>query len=455
MKKTVYIILIALSIHAAYAANTLILTFPQIKKRALKENVDKIIRENDIAISKNRYISAVRKLYYPELSFDLSSPFTMKQSSSISPGSTNYNLIGTLLLQEKLPWDTLVEMELKDTYGIVPSRTNTLSAEVRLTQPLFKESQGLSDKNLRDREHRLALFRLAQYERDLIYEAASRYYDLVLKDSSLDLSKKKIEISSNNVDETQRKFDAGLITEITLLRIMLNHKRNIVSYNNLLKDKRNIKEQLARLLNIDKDDQFEIEIAIDYAPEHFDLDGSIQSTMSNDLRLRSIDHDIWKENEQYKKTVDEHTVTGNLTFAYGRDLSEDDNYSVRAGLRFDAPVYKRGNLKRLKENHELSLDNLNLRYTDRIKQIEYNIMSTLENLADISSSISIAEEKLLIAQKSHDIDTERFKMGLITADVLIQTEEDYFNAELELVSKKIEYIEAVLYLENTYYMVRQ
>ena len=69
-----------------------------------------------------------------------------------------------------------------------------------------------------------------------------------------------------------------------------------------------------------------------------------------------------------------------------------------------------------------------------ITQAELDYINAMKDI------ISLSQENLEIAKKTYDIEEARFSLGLVTAETLIDTEEDYFDSELNLIRKKILYL---------------
>ncbi|HBE03815.1 MAG TPA: hypothetical protein DC049_15280 [Spirochaetia bacterium] len=434
------------------------LTLQQIRKIVLKENIDAVIAGNNLAISYNNYLSSLRVFYLPEISISASSPLVYQGTFPLTNQKrrTNHNLLGTLLIEEKLPWNMVISAEINDRFVTYPptNRTNQYSGKITVKQPVLKNN-GSDLRLARDsaeKKYKLDILKLAAGEKELIYQAETLYYDLLSIESEIALAVRRIEKSTVNRNETEKKYQAGLITEITFLRIEQDYQKNLVNELDLLRRQKEKKEALANLLNIRAAENINIEKTIQYEPVIFDYETSLSKTLLNDQSLADLEYKLWQEKRDIHNQLENYRFNADLFMIFEKKYTSD--YEIRAGIDVFTPVFKRGNMPRLLENHRLTVNTLSMQLSNKKQTIAQNLERRIKNLSDLEKSIVLARRNNEIAAKTYEIDNQRFEIGLITAETLIKTQEDYFETESRLLAKKIEYLKERSYLENKYWMAK-
>ena len=437
----------------------IILNREEIIRRALRENVDLIVEKNILKIRRNDYIQALMNTFVPDIEVGVNTPYRYTKRGRNDPPfrdgrseRNEFDIQGSFEFRQNTPLDTALGIRLLDTYNAVPEGENRLLLGFTLSQPLFQRNDLRYNQSLTKKTYDLAVRQLAQGERNIIEEAESRYYDLILANKNIELTERRIAISISNLTLAENKYRSGLITEIAVLRISLEHKRNQERFNEFTIRKTEQLDNLAEFLNLPPGEQVDVAATFEYFSTSYDLEGSIRRTLSNDVTLHRIALDQWREKLDYRGQADNYRFIGDLNFSVDKDLDPDGELQVELGLDLKSPLYKRGEFKRLKKNHALRMENLERRKKGRIYRISNAIETEIANLKSHLRNVDVSITRLEIASKAYNIDTERFAAGLIKAETLIDTEDDYFNAELQIIREKINYLRARSTLENRFWM---
>ncbi|MEK6795994.1 MAG: TolC family protein [Spirochaetota bacterium] len=440
---------------AVIAAEKQFFALPEVEKIVLLRNADAIIASNGLIINRNKYQSAVNKFFLPDIRLSVTSPLSLDGNYSSTDNSyvlgTNYYLVGTLALEEKLPWDMLIRVEASYKFSGLPSVSNGFSGRVTVTQPFLKRNDDGYAVDAAQKDYQYSLRSFVQNERDLIYSTESAYYDLVTSEISLSSTRRRLTRSATNLIDTGNKYKAGLINEITYLRLTQNYKKSLAAFEGQQQAHRTLKSSMALLMgntNLD----FAIDLSLPFTLIEYEKERSITRSISNDVTLLSYDIAVWKEKLALEKALNAYDPNGSVSLTAARDYHA--NYDIGVTFSLSTAIFERFQRGIAVESSALAVSNSMLLASERRKTVQSMIDKNIDNLSNIRRNIEINEESFAIAKKSLAIDEERFTLGLISADTLIKTEDDYYENELALLTQKAAYLKAISYLENKFWMVR-
>ncbi|MBL8992436.1 MAG: TolC family protein [Spirochaetia bacterium] len=472
---------------AVFAEEPKVLDLAALKKLALERNTDYRQQKNLKEIAGNAFTSAKSQFFWPGLSLSLfnNSPgvsllgppsqtlyFSESpkyNSSGTYTGQTSnatVDLFGAVILEEKLPLDATIKGYIASDLNLFGAVTNVFSAGINWRQPLLpllRRSEIDFQRALTEKELRSQNDALTQKERDTLNALEVLYYDLALIRSSLRVSDNKRNKSKQNLVDTQKKFTAGLINEVDALRITLNDHVIQNAYELFVQDERDKKLEILNLVQIDPAAAVEIK-TIDpletAAPGIrtdviYDLDKSIAVTLSNEYTVRDQEYALWKDDEAYRKEKEKYGLTGDLSFALSRDFIPQTNFQVSLSVNLQTPILDRGEYLRSKASHLLRRDTILREREQVVMGIRKDITQKTTELTEIARQFQTAKENRDIAAKIYQMDQRRFELGLITSDILITTESDYFTRELDLIKQAVRWTKALNFLEYRYRMVKR
>lgn len=471
----------------ARAADPQVLDLAALKKLALEKNADYRQKKNLKDISKNDLVSAQSQFFWPGLSvglynnnspgiplfgnpnqsFFLSEKPVLSNGNQIGVGATSFlNLFGVAILEEKLPLDSTIRGYIASDLSLLGTVTNVFSAGLTWKQPLLpllRRSEIDFQRMLTEKELRSQTDALSQKERDLLNQLEGLYYDLAMIRSSLRVSDNKRTKSKQNLVDTQKKFTAGLINEVDALRITLNDHTIQNAYEVFVQNERDKRLEILSLIQLDPSSTVEIktvdplEAAVSGIREEpiYDLDASIGKSLSNEYTVRDQDYALWKEDETYRKDKEKYGLTGDVSVSVNRDMVPYTNFQLSVSLNLQTPILDRGDFLRFKSSHALRRDSILREREQLVLNLRNDITQKTAELTDIAKQFQTARENRDIASKIYQMDQRRFELGLITSDILITTEADYFTRELELIRQAVRWTKAINYLEYRYRMVKK
>ncbi|MBI4975972.1 MAG: TolC family protein [Spirochaetes bacterium] len=432
-------------------------TLPELKKIILIRNADNIIASNRTLLSKNMYQAAVNKFFWPYIRVAVDSPLAAGADNIVLPAtnyylfSTNYALIGTLTLEEKLPWDMLFKAETKYQLAIQTNVRNYFSGSLSLSQSIFKRNDDAYTADAAQRDLELALRTFVQNERDLVYTIDSQYYDTVTSEITLASSRRRVTSGYSNTVMTGYKYKAGLINEITYLRLDQSYSKTLADFESQKLSLRSQKSALALLMDTTNYD-FNIDLTLPVEKVRYDKQSSIARSISNDLTLQSIALNIWKEKKSLENILDDYRPNGTASVTLARDFNA--NYDLKLSLNLSSALFDRMQSDLAIEASVVAISNLNIQIVQRQRTIQSTIERIIDSLDIMETNITIYQQSFVIAKKSFDINMERFNLGVISTETMVTTEDDYYATELSLVQQKVAYLKAISQLENKFWMVR-
>lgn len=316
------------------------------------------------------------------------------------------------------------------------------SSQVVISQPIFQGGAILGGiKGAKAQSNIMDLSFVAE-KRDVRIDTIQMYSNIVRyqKDlEALETSKKELEIRHK---EQQNKLDLKLIIKADLLKTevaMLEVDSNIVQVKNL------IEVEMKKLkIETGLTNEEELNLADITVPEELSKNIDFDKDMVT-AKTESLDALISKNNVEYANAERMVAFSDNLPKVnafvqyggYERDSMDDTfhNEEWRGGVSVSWELFNFGsgidNFRAANEGYKIE------KLNDSIAQdnIEINLTTAYSEVVRLEKLRTAMRSSLEASQENYNIDTERYKAGLLST-------QDYLNSEAQLRQSKVDYNKA-------------
>lgn len=316
------------------------------------------------------------------------------------------------------------------------------SSQVVISQPIFQGGAILGGIKGAKAQSNIMDLSLVAEKRDVRIDTIQMYSNIVRyqKDlEALETSKKELEIRHK---EQQNKLDLKLIIKADLLKTevaMLEVDSNIVQVKNL------IEVEMKKLkIETGLTNEEELNLADITVPEELSKNIDFDKDMVT-AKTESLDALISKNNVEYANAERMVAFSDNLPKVnafvqyggYERDSMDDTfhNEEWRGGVSVSWKLFNFGSgIDSFRAaNESYKIEKLN----DSIAQdnIEINLTTAYSEVVRLEKLRTAMRSSLEASQENYNIDTERYKAGLLST-------QDYLNSEAQLRQSKVDYNKA-------------
>lgn len=317
----------------------------------------------------------------------------------------------------------------------------------------------LKNKELSDLQYQKAL-------NDYIYNLKIAYYNYLFAQELAKISIETDKRLEENVRIAEANFNAGIFSDLELIRAkvqLMNNKPNLYSSQNNVRIQ---KINLLSLLGIDisKIDDVEISGSIEDIKNEFsnitiDFDKERNKIVENNFDLKILRKLIEVAETSKNVSLSANKPTLSLFFNYNYDFKKTnsmDNERVwvdswNAGLQLSIPISELLPISKSyasMENADYSVEKAKYNYENtfnlilgQFEQIRLKFNESLENIQAQQANVEQAKRSL-------DIITQRYKFGNASSLDLIDAQLSYQQAEVNLLSAWISYVNNILNVEK-------
>ncbi len=435
-------------------------------KIGLENNRDLKIKMLDIMTANANIKSSLADLVLPNINatfrFTTLDPNTLEKSiSKISSLKIVTNIFGTMTNIGFQTEEKTITNAFWDNYSV----SGSITYRVPYLIP-FGLDVGLNSYLLQIKNKELSELQYQKAVNDYIYNLKIAYYNYLF---AQEFSKIAIETDKRleeNLRIAEANFRAGIFSDLELIRARvqyINNKPNLFSSQN------NLRIQKANLLtllgfDISKIDEIEIignieDVKKEFGQISIDFDKEKQKIAENNIDLK-----ILKKLEEISTTSKNISLSANkptisLFFNYNYEFKKTNNMdnerawvdSWNAGIQLTIPLSELLPISKSYANMEsadYSTEKARYNYINtynlimnQIEQIRLKYNESIEN-------IKAQEANVQQAKRALEIVTERYKFGYSSSIELMDAQISYQQAEINLLSSWINYINNILTIKK-------
>ncbi len=330
-------------------------------------------------------------------------------------------------------------------------RTET-NKGLTISQSLFDGGSTLSKINSARDEIKAQRYFLRQVEQDVFLEAIKLYGDLATEISNLKLNKKNMEFLESQFDLTKQQFEIG---EVTLTDVSISDARYSLGKSEILKTKSKIESMTAKYFALFGISPNNPNIDANFNKKNvFDIEESKSIIKKNNPNIQNTYFQVKSSENKIKslkrKRLPSVKLEAEAKINRGYFRTDSEREVLSAYTKVDIPLYQSGVAASKIREEKKKLFALKELLNQKLKQVEFNLVSSISNFNYSFSRIEAYEKQI----KSNKIFLDGLKQELLLGERttldLLDGEQELLQSQLDLVKSKkdlfISYYETLFYL---------
>ncbi len=275
----------------------------------------------------------------------------------------------------------------------------------------------------------------------------SQFFDVYLAQLNLDISREELENTSKNFEIVKLKVEASLLAKEELYQADLNYANAQLSIQDNELALANAEELFKREIGMELDEDIQLVTELDAQEVLVDLEKAIEYALSSRLELRQRRINIAKSFFELERTksMNEFRADVQLTLGiFGDNESFNEVYNSPTtnpsiGLSLNIPIWDWGERDERIKAVEVSMESQRLDLKDNQKQIKMDIRRAYRNVQTQMPRIEIARKNVENAERTYDINLERYLNGDLSGIDLNQFQTQLSSKKIDLARSLINY----------------
>ena len=367
----------------------------------------------------------------------------------------SYNIGGQLTIEQPIKWTGGVlslndRLSWQDSYSEVNDQGEANYRNqlyLQFDQPLF--TYNTIKMNLRNLElafesdqlaYAMQLLNQEQRVMDAFYNLYETKMRLEINLDAMETDREAHEIMKNKVDAGIGKMDDLTQAETTMLQSESSYNSTVVSLANLI-------DRFKYLIGLPIEDDIDIETDIGFDPVGIDMDFAVKHGLKYRMELREREIAIARAHDNVIQAGATNEFRGNLFLQWGSSGTNPDFQNIyetrideqHVSLGFDIPIWDWGQKKNTILASELQLESTELNLEEQRYQITMQIRESCRRLDNLVMEIELARRSIESAEKTYEINLEKYQNGDLTSKDLGQYRQSLSNAKLSEIRSLINY----------------
>ncbi len=273
-------------------------------------------------------------------------------------------------------------------------------------------------------------------KRDLILSARGKFLDFQRSKKEVFNGQKSLLTSKENLNDTEARFDSGLGNKLEVLEAKSQYSRDLQFLTRKIKERRVSKNELLKVLNINKDLFTEDRIIfLGYWNQKFE--DSYKAALNHQLILKNITENKSFNLNQSKiasaatKPILSFTNTFTSTFTKG-ELNQievnkdyyDSSYDNTISLNINWRIFDAGKSNNLKKASLSALESEEFKYSNAIREIRTNLKNLFNELNLIKATLIYTQRELNSTKEQLEISKLRYNSGITSQREVINSQRE-------------------------------
>ena len=342
--------------------------------------------------------------------------------------------------------------------GIEVGKSNTLNAGASAAMPIVNAQLWKSLK-LSSLDVELSVEKARASRLDMVTQVKNAYFGTLLAKEAFNVYKEVYENAVQNLEETQKKYDAQKVSEFELVRAKTTVANAVPNVYNAESSVILALWQLKAVLGVDLEMNLDIAGKLDdYSQQMFyDIHqhDSISLDKNSTMKQLAIQAEQLAQNIKLQKFANIPTLALAFNFSY---MSMADDISFKefpwtpystVGLSLSIPIFAGGKryhaIRQAKNQHQ----QVQLQVQNTERQLKIAIRQSLNTMETNMKSYYAAQEAVTSAQKAYDIAEAAYKVGRGTQIDLNDAQLALTQAQLAQSQAVYNFVTAKAQLEQT------
>ena len=244
--------------------------------------------------------------------------------------------------------------------------------------------------------------------------------------------------SANAVyDQSKQQFEQGLIAKVDADKNevqALTHQQRLLSLkNDLAKQKIN----LARMIGLPANDQYDITDEVPFAPAApVTMESALAQAYEQRADLKAADAQVRAAERAHSAARAERYPSLGVTSDYGgigvNTSQLETTYTATASLKI--PIWQGGRAEGDIQQADAALAQRRAEYEDLKGQIESDVRSAYLDLQAAASQVEVAQKNIEVNKEALELTRQKMEVGVIDNVAYVQAQEEVTNAEFDYIN---------------------
>ncbi|MEM6966711.1 MAG: TolC family protein [Bacteroidota bacterium] len=283
----------------------------------------------------------------------------------------------------------------------------------------------------------------------------SQFFDVYLAQLNLDISREELDNTTKNFDIVKNKVEAGLIAKEELYQAELNFANAQISVQDNELALANAEELFKREIGMEIDEDIRLVTELDAQEVVVDLNKAIEYALNSrmELRQRQINIDKSLFEMERTKSLNEFRADLQLTLGIFGDnenlgrIYESPTSNPSVGISFNIPIWDWGERNARIQAQEVSMKSQIMELEQDKIQIRMDVRRSYRSVQTQMPRIAIARKNVENAERTYDINLERYVNGDLSGIDLNQFQTQLSSKKIELARSLINYKTQLLELK--------
>jgi outer membrane protein TolC len=477
IKKIIVVFTLLYSTLGIFGQDTLLITFDDAVKIALKESYTMKSFNSDQQAMKY-YFSYYKATFKPRLDLNLYMPSWSESVNEVQQADALpvYNSVssmqigGNLKFTYTLPTGGNLALSSYSYRGYFSTVFANLNYEklytdqfynrfaISLDQPVFTKNRLREDLHEAELQYKKSNCTYTRTQMDIIYNVSRGFYSLYSVIREKDIAKEKMKNSEESYRIAKLKNETGNIPEGDVLIAEITAAQDKTKYSEACSSLEREKDNFKQLIGFDIDKNISIVTDLKYDVYSINLDTAVSQGMLNRLELSESQYDIELQKIQADRAKREGRLKGTISAYYDftglstlnrgttKELfnSSIDNISMRPPNRsviftVAIPIYDWGRSKAQYKRANFILEEKTLTLQNTKNSIKKEIRDIVRTVDESRSRLRIYEKNKEVSIRSYKISQLRFSNGELTSQQLAVEQERLSQIQLEYLNAYITY----------------
>ena len=411
MRKLIYILLVFLNV--GYAQE--ILTTDQAVKLTLENNLDILVSENVLEISKNNS-SILNSDYLPIINAESSFAKNKADVDIDTPGG----LSGEIEERD----EEAESARLNVIYYLIDGNGRRFN---------YKKSKELFNRTK---------FEVKEIIENTLLQLFTIYFDFARLTREQEILKNTLDISLERLERVKTKYKFGQSTSLEVSSAEVDKNTDSLNYLNIMKVLSNTKRDLNLIMNIDLESNFEVDEEVSFV-NLLEIEKFYNSGLSNNTMYQILNIDVEISSLELKAIKSTYLPVVQLTGSYGWNENINTNPyglynkfvqtgTVYGGVDITLPIFNGGKRITATKNARLNLENSKIQKNKNELEIIKNIRNAYETYKNNLFLLKIQEKSYQTSKLSYSKFEENYSLGLVSSIEFRQAQTNLLKAELSL-----------------------
>lgn len=362
---------------------------------------------------------------------------------------------GTFRVDQPILW-TDGEISLINTFGWQDNNSNidgdknsnkafNNNLYLQLSQPIFTYNKRKMELKQIEYDYENAHISYALQRLNTEKTSPTNSIVFIWRKVSWLLPAKKLVNAQQSYDIIKNKVEADLSAKDELFQAELNLATARSSVEEQQVSLENAKDKLKQALGMNLDDDLMVFAEIDIKPIDVNLRQAIDHGLQSRLELRQREIESDELGFDMIKTKALNEFKGDISLSFGligdnkrfQNIYENPTQNPRVEISFTVPIFDWGEKKARVRAQKVAQNINKLDFHEDKVDIELNIRQVWRSLENLRTQIEIAEQNVLNAQRTYDLNLTRYREGDLTGMEMSQF-------QTQLSNKKISYTQALI-----------